>query len=157
MADMYDIINSLLNEKDMNKKELAEKAKIPYSSLISAFNRRSESFSATHLQKIAIALEVTVDEMLGFASESSDRYHEEAFDVLRDNGFTVDIDEDYSLYGNINLTHFEHGITAIINKDEAVSLVDSVLADAEAYKDRYIKKRLLLEFSYNENRDKRNN
>ena len=148
--DMYDIINSLLNQRDMNKKELAEKAGVPYSSLISAFNRRSESFSHSHLQKIAAALDVSVDEILDHASDERDRHKAEVYGLLEDIGFTLDFDEGYNLYGNVGITNFELGITDLMNEDDLIHLVDSIVADGEYFKDRYIKKRLTLELGWDE-------
>ena len=147
MGDMYEIINALLNERDMNKKELAEKAGIPYSSLISAFNRRSQSFSSSYIQKIAAVLEVSVDEVLGLASEMDESRKTRMYEFLEDSGFTLDFDEGYDLYGKINLNHDELGITAFADERELIELVDSIFADGEKYKDRYVKNRLILELT----------
>ena len=147
MPDMYDVIQELLNQKDMNKKELANKAGIPYSSLISAFNRRSDSFSSSYLQKIAIALDVSMNEILDYAYDERDNHTRKVIEMLEDMGFSFDYDGYYDLYGNVGLRYDEQGMTTSINRQDLVSLVDSIIADSEEYKDRYIKKRLLFEFS----------
>lgn len=57
--DMYDIVEQILKEKGMNKKQLAEKIQVPYASLISAFQRHSKSFSVKHQDKILDAIDVS--------------------------------------------------------------------------------------------------
>jgi len=61
---MYDKIENILKDRNISKKQLAEKAGIPYSSLISALNRKSESFSTDYIKKIANALNLPVVELL---------------------------------------------------------------------------------------------
>lgn len=60
--DMYDIIESLLLEKGINKKQLAEKIQVPYPSVISAFQRHSKSFSVKHQTEILEALDTPLFE-----------------------------------------------------------------------------------------------
>jgi len=62
--DLYDRIEERIAGMGINKRELADKAGVPYSTLISAFTRRSTSFSVEHIQKIADALDTTVDYLL---------------------------------------------------------------------------------------------
>jgi len=64
MIDMYDKIGDLLKSKKINRRQLAETAGIPYSSLTSAFNRKSKSFSYNYIQKIADALGIPISELL---------------------------------------------------------------------------------------------
>lgn len=61
---MYDRISKLLDEKGITKKDLSIRTGIPYSSLVSAFSRRSNSFSISHIRKIAAALNVPINEIL---------------------------------------------------------------------------------------------
>ena len=75
MCNMYDLIQKILADRHMSKKDLAGKAGIPYSSLISAFNRRSESFSSTYIQKIASALGVSVGDLMGWDDFDSQHPH----------------------------------------------------------------------------------
>jgi len=150
LADMYDIIQALLNQKDLNKRQLAKLADIPYSSLISAFNRRSESFSSSHLQKIASALEVTVDDILEHTSHGEEKRFNEIIDTLEDMGFSFEYDDNYNLYGNLNLLHEEQGISISINQAELMSFFDNISKDSEYYRERYIKRRLFLEFGNEE-------
>lgn len=61
---MYDRILKLLDEKGITKKDLSNKTGIPYSSIVSAFSRRSDSFSVSHIRKIADKLNVPISEIL---------------------------------------------------------------------------------------------
>lgn|GEM_PF-4240347 len=63
--DMYNRIENLIKEKGLSKKELAAMSEVPYSSLISAFNRRSNSFSNDYVKKIAASLGCTIDYLVG--------------------------------------------------------------------------------------------
>lgn len=65
MATIYDRIEAVLAEKGMSKQQLADSTMIPYSSLISAFNRKSSSFSHDYLSKIALALQVDINVLMG--------------------------------------------------------------------------------------------
>lgn len=60
--DMYEVIETILLEKGLNKKKLAEKIKVPYPSVISAFQRHSKSFSVKHQDKILEALNISIGE-----------------------------------------------------------------------------------------------
>ena len=59
----YDYIEFLLEEKRISKRKLAKMANIPYNTLMSAFHRRSTSFSIEYLGQIADVLGVTVDSL----------------------------------------------------------------------------------------------
>ena len=64
METVYDRIEQRLKEINMNKRQLADEAEIPYSTLISAFNRKSSSFSFDYLEKIAKVLNIDIDYLL---------------------------------------------------------------------------------------------
>lgn len=64
MSDFYDSVQAILTQRHITKKELATKADIPYSSLISAFNRRSESFSTSYIRRIAEVLNVPLTDLI---------------------------------------------------------------------------------------------
>jgi len=64
METMYSRIERILKEKGMNKRELADITKIPYSTLISAFNRKSQGFSVEYVGAIAEALGYKIDYLL---------------------------------------------------------------------------------------------
>ena len=72
MSNIYDTIEFMLAKNNMYKKDLAAKTDIPYSSLISAFNRRSDSFSLTNLRKIAELFEMTIDDLVSFEIDTVD-------------------------------------------------------------------------------------
>jgi len=67
--DMYDRIEDLISSIGMTKKELAHKAEVPYSTLTSAFGRRSTSFSLAYIQRIASTLDVTADYLINGIKE----------------------------------------------------------------------------------------
>ncbi|MDL2318233.1 helix-turn-helix transcriptional regulator [Eubacteriales bacterium OttesenSCG-928-A19] len=64
MNTIYDRIEQRLQETGMNKRQLSELSGMPYSTLIAAFNRRSDSFSFEYLNKIAETLDVDVQYLL---------------------------------------------------------------------------------------------
>lgn len=64
MKNMYERIDELLKKRNMTKKQLAQAASIPYSTLISAFNRSSETMSFDYVKRMATALEISVNELL---------------------------------------------------------------------------------------------
>lgn len=73
MRLIYRKINELLIEHGMTKKELAVKAGIPYSTLVSAFNRDTGNLSVRNIAKIASALNVSVNALLGWEYVGTDK------------------------------------------------------------------------------------
>ena len=60
---IYDNIDRLLKEKRMSRRQLAIMAGIGEGTMSTAFTRRSTMFHPTNLQKIAAALDVTIEEL----------------------------------------------------------------------------------------------
>lgn len=92
---MYDRILKLLDEKGITKKDLSKKTGIPYSSIVSAFSRRSNSFSVSHIQKIAAALNVPISEILNdeqFEAKRLNAAYMGLLSLLESLYDTVDID-----------------------------------------------------------------
>lgn len=63
--NVYERIDSILKERHMSRRKLAELAGIPPTSLQSAFSREVDDISALMLRKIAAILGVTTDYLLG--------------------------------------------------------------------------------------------
>lgn len=59
--DMYDRIDTLLKEKKINKRRLSMDLNIPYTTLVSMFNRRSTSVDIETIKKIASYLGTDID------------------------------------------------------------------------------------------------
>ncbi len=57
-------IKKLIKVKDMTQEELARKADIPYATLLKILNGTVENPTVKTMQKLAMALEVSVDELL---------------------------------------------------------------------------------------------
>lgn len=92
---MYDRILKLLDEKGITKKDLSKKTGIPYSSIVSAFSRRSNSFSVSHIQEIAAALNVPISEILNdeqFEAKRLNAAYMGLLSLLESLYDTVDID-----------------------------------------------------------------
>lgn len=64
METIGDKIKKLIKEKDMTQEELARKADIPYATLLKILNGTVENPTVKTMQKLAMALEVSVDELL---------------------------------------------------------------------------------------------
>lgn len=64
METIGDRIKKLIKEKDMTQEELARKADIPYATLLKILNGSVENPTVKTMQKLAMALEVSVDELL---------------------------------------------------------------------------------------------
>ena len=60
----YDKVNKLIKEKQIKKNKMCEDLNIPYTSLMSAFSRKSKSISIDVVEKIADYLEVSVDYLI---------------------------------------------------------------------------------------------
>lgn len=60
----------------MSKRKLAQKAGIPYSTLISAFNRHSKNFSFLNMRKVADVLGVSVEYLAGLEDISGRSFEE---------------------------------------------------------------------------------
>lgn len=93
--DMYDKILKLLDEKGITKKDLSKRTGIPYSSIVSAFSRRSNSFSVSHIQNIAAALNIPISEILNdeqLESKRLDFAYRGLLSLLESLYDTVDID-----------------------------------------------------------------
>ena len=57
-------VKHLIKEKNMTQEDLARKADIPYSTLIKIISGNVDNPTVRTIQKLAIALEVSVDELL---------------------------------------------------------------------------------------------
>lgn len=64
METIGDKIKKLIRNKDMTQEELARKADIPYATLLKILNGTVENPTVKTMQKLAMALEVSVDELL---------------------------------------------------------------------------------------------
>lgn len=64
METIGDKIKKLIKKKDMTQEELARKADIPYATLLKILNGTVENPTVKTMQKLAMALEVSVDELL---------------------------------------------------------------------------------------------
>ena len=60
---IYDNIDRILKEKHMSRRQLAIKAGIGEGTMSTAFTRRTTMFHPTNLQKIADALDVSIEEL----------------------------------------------------------------------------------------------
>ncbi len=64
METIGDKIKKLIKKKDMTQEELARKADTPYATLLKILNGTVENPTVKTMQKLAMALEVSVDELL---------------------------------------------------------------------------------------------
>lgn len=64
MKTIGDKIKKLIQEKDMTQEELARKADIPYATLLKIVNGSVQNPTVNTMQKLAVALEVSVDDLL---------------------------------------------------------------------------------------------
>lgn len=64
MEKIGDRIKKLIKEKEMTQEELARKADIPYATLIKIIGGSVDNPTVRTMQKLAMALEVSVDELL---------------------------------------------------------------------------------------------
>lgn len=64
METIGDKIKKLIKKKDMTQEELARKADIPYATLLKILNGTVENPTVKTMQKLAMALGVSVDELL---------------------------------------------------------------------------------------------
>jgi transcriptional regulator with XRE-family HTH domain len=64
METIGDKIRKLIKDKEMTQEELARKADIPYSTLIKIISGNVDNPTVRTIQKLAVALDVSVDELL---------------------------------------------------------------------------------------------
>ena len=64
METIGDKIKKLIKKKNMTQEELARKADIPYATLLKILNGTVENPTVKTMQKLAGALEVSVDDLL---------------------------------------------------------------------------------------------
>ncbi len=83
---MYEKIDTLLKQNNMSRKELAENCDVSYSTLSSAFSRKSKKISLDTAWKIADFFEVSIDYLL--RDEITDPYYD-AHDI----NFVISKDE----------------------------------------------------------------
>lgn len=62
---IYDNIDNLLHERGINRKQLAQMAGIPYSTLASAFSRKQKNFPIKYAKPIAQVLGVDIEVLYG--------------------------------------------------------------------------------------------
>ena len=71
MATLYDRIEYLLQQKGMTKKALAVQAGIPYTTLMSAFQRGKGSMSPDYVNQIAKVLGVSLSDLMNWDNEET--------------------------------------------------------------------------------------
>lgn len=64
METIGDKIKKLIKEKNMTQEELARKAGIPYATLIKIIGGNVDNPTVRTIQKLAVALDVSVDDLL---------------------------------------------------------------------------------------------
>jgi len=64
METIGDKIKKLIKEKNMTQEELARKADIPYATLIKIIGGNVDNPTVRTIQKLAVALDVSVDDLL---------------------------------------------------------------------------------------------
>jgi len=142
--EIYGRIDELLQAKKLSRRRLATIAKIPPTTLQSAFGRKSKGLSFEYLQRIADALDVSVDYLLGEEEyDDSEKRLADAIEILEGFDFSVEWDEDDEACGKVRLNHEEKGIATIEDRNLLTQIVEKVTADGEDEKDLYIKRRLL--------------
>lgn len=73
METIGDKLKKLIRNKDMTQEELARKADIPYATLLKILNGTVENPTVKTMQKLALALEVAVDDLLVGIKKENDR------------------------------------------------------------------------------------
>ena len=71
MATLYDRIEYLLQQKGMTKKALAVQAGIPYTTLMSEFQRGKGSMSPDYVNQIAKVLGVSLSDLMNWDNEET--------------------------------------------------------------------------------------
>ncbi len=71
MATLYDRIEYLLQQRGMTKKALAVQAGIPYTTLMSAFQRGKGSMSPDYVNQIAKVLGVSISDLMNWDNEET--------------------------------------------------------------------------------------
>lgn len=66
-------IRKLIKDKEMTQEELARKADIPYTTLLKIISGSVENPTVKTMQKLALALEVVVDDLLVGIKKENDR------------------------------------------------------------------------------------
>lgn len=64
MKTIGEKVKKLLQDKDMTQEELARKADIPYATLLKIVNGSVQNPTVNTMQKLAAALDVSVDDLL---------------------------------------------------------------------------------------------
>lgn len=73
METIGDKIRKLIKNKEMTQEELARKADIPYTTLLKIISGSVENPTVKTMQKLALALEVVVDDLLVGIKKENDR------------------------------------------------------------------------------------
>ncbi len=141
MMGVGEQLKKILQEQNITIKQLSEKTGIPVNTLYSITKRKSKRVREDIVKKIATALGVSVD-MLNYGFEI-DRDYELVSETLETAGFCM---EATGLMDNYYIWHSdtEDAIAdkKILNFSDLLKIVTNVQKDAEAYKYRYIEKRL---------------
>lgn len=88
MSDIYDRIDELLKKRGWSRRQLAVAAEIPPSTLQSAFDRKTKNLSSDYVSRIAVVLDVNMDDLVDDELKEQARAYTllaNAFNPKRDN------------------------------------------------------------------------
>lgn len=101
--NIYTRINQLLREKKMTRKDLSVKTKISYNTLTSLFQRSSKNINLESMEKIANALNVSIDFLVSGTEPKSLTIEEESF-LYSNNSSNLE-NEIFRVSKSLNLKH----------------------------------------------------
>lgn len=144
-------IKEIRKSQGLSQRDIAKKLDMAFSTYSNyENNNREPSFEI--LKKIADILGVSVAQLVSdeAVAEEETSLFQQMIEYLNELGLSLDQDESDMEHDRFQVVSVEHGTIALLDRAELLNLFESIQKDADAMKERYIIKRLSLEFGDSE-------
>lgn len=140
-------IREFRKKKNWTQAQLASELKVTQQ-MIGQFENNINPPKVETIERIAKALDVPFYELLNddFSVQEAEMEFTNACDVLENANFTIDQDNQDIERGVYQICHPEYGTVATKTKEDIINIVNNIVNDSIDVQERYIKKRLELEF-----------
>ena len=120
----------------LSQKELAEQLNTKPST-VSSWEQGASTPNAEMLFEICRIFKISMDEMYGIDEDQTERQFLRVVQYLEDAGFSIEQDEKDQEYDNFQICN-ESGTVDIMQKQNLIDLVESVIKEGEEYKEHFI-------------------
>ena len=151
MLSIGESIKKVRKDKGWTQEQLSQKTITPTTAgispvMISQYERGVRVPKYDQIQKLATALDVPISELIDYDDDVTGDELQIAAEWLQDYGFEIFVDGDDDKYGRFQIAHFDQGTVATMDRNSLIGLREEIISDSIEFQERYIQKRLNLEF-----------